>query len=96
MTPARGATVAPGKSVSVKFSEAVSGAKKSITLVNSDGRKVGAKVSRVGKTDRFVLNPRKALARDSRYTVKLNGGRKALRDLAGNAARDTQWKFRTR
>ena len=96
-TPARGAAnVAAGKSVKVKFSEAVVSAKTSLSLVDAAGNKVGAKVSRVGKTNTYLVNPGRALAHGAKYTVKVNGGKKALRDLAGNAAKDTRWSFRTR
>jgi len=44
----------------------------------------------------YVLNPGHALAGGAKYTVKVNGGKKALRDLAGNPAKDAQWSFRTR
>jgi methionine-rich copper-binding protein CopC len=96
-TPARGAAnVAAGKSLKVKFSEAVVSAKSGLSLVDAAGNKVGAKVARVGKTNTYLLNPGRALAHGAKYTVKVNGGKKALRDLAGNAAKDTQWSFRTR
>ena len=95
-TPARGAAnVAAGKSVKVKFSEQVLSAKSGLSLVDAAGQKVGAKVSRVGKTNTYLLNPGHALAHGAKYTVNVNGGAKALRDLAGNAAKDIQWSFRT-
>lgn len=95
--PARGAAnVAAGKSIKVQFSEAVRDAKGGLSLVDATGDKVGAKVSRVRQSNTYVLNPGRALDRGARYTVKVNGGAKALRDLANNAARDTQWSFRTR
>lgn len=95
--PTGGATgVGPAKSVRVAFSEKVNGVRGNLTLVNnSTGRTVAAKLSKVGAS-RYVLNPRKALDRGTRYSVKVNGGRTAIRDLAGNAARDTQLQFRTR
>jgi len=95
--PARGAAnVAAGKSVKVQFSEAVRSAGSGLSLADASGDKVRAKVARVGRTNTYVLNPGRALARGARYTVKVNGGAKALRDLAGNPARDTRWSFRTR
>jgi methionine-rich copper-binding protein CopC len=96
-TPARGAAnVAAGRSLKVKFSEAVVSAKTSLSVVDAAGHKVGAKVSRVGKTNTYLLNPGHALAGGAKYTVKVNGGKKALRDPAGNPAKDAQWSFRTR
>jgi len=96
-SPARGAAnVAAGKSVRVRFSEAVRSAPSGLSLVDASGDKVRAKVSRMGTTNTYVLNPGRALARGTRYTVKVDGGAKALRDLAGNPARDTRWSFRTR
>ncbi len=95
-TPAKGAsTVRPAASVKVKYSEAVRGLDRStFTLVDNQGQKVRAAVSKRRGT--FVLNPRQALDRDEKYTVKLNGGARQIHDLAGNAARDAQWSFRTR
>ena len=95
--PARGAAnVAAGKSVKVTFSEAVRDAKGGLSLVDASGDKVAAKVSRLRTSNTYVLNPGRLLHRGARYTVRVNGGRKALRDLANNPARDSQWSFRTR
>jgi hypothetical protein len=93
-TPDRGATVGSGISVKVRFSEAVRGVNGNLTLVDRTGDRVGARVSR--KRGTYVINPRQALDRASRYTVMLNGGAQAIRDLAGNATRDMSWSFRTR
>jgi hypothetical protein len=95
-TPGKGATVRPGKSVKVQFSEAVRGLNRStFTLVDrSNNRKVAATVSKRGNS--YVLNPRRALKRGTSYSVKLNGGARQIRDLANNGARDVQWRFRTR
>ncbi|HEX2176149.1 MAG TPA: Ig-like domain-containing protein [Nocardioidaceae bacterium] len=95
-TPGKGATVRRGKSVKVQFSEAVRGLNRStFTLVDrSNNRKVAATVSKRGNS--YVLNPRRALKRGTSYIVKLNGGARQIRDTSNNAARDMQWKFRTR
>src|SRR5262245_30312993 len=96
-TPAKGASnVKAGKSVKVTFSEPVRSAKSGLSLVDASGAKVAARVSQVRKTNTYALNPGHALDRGAKYTVKVNGGRKALRDRAGNAAKDTRWSFRTR
>lgn len=96
-TPAKGAgNVAPGKTLKVGFSEDISGAKSGLMLVDRSGDKVAARVSRVRRTSTYKLNPRQALDRNASYTVKVNGGRNGIQDLAGNAARDVQWGFRTR
>jgi hypothetical protein len=97
-TPDRGTTgVRPGRNVSVQFSEAVVGVNRnSFALVNNEtGKKVRAVVSRKAG-NRFVLNPARSLARGTTYSVQLDGGATAIRDLSGNAARDAAWRFRTR
>jgi methionine-rich copper-binding protein CopC len=95
--PAKGAdNVRPGKSIKVGFSEAVLGAKSGLTLVDASGDKVAARVSRVRQTSTYKVNPRQALDRNATYRVQVNGGAKAVRDLAGNAARDISWRFGTR
>lgn len=97
-SPTRGArAVGLGKNVQVQFNETVRGVKGGLDLVNtSTGGHIAANISRVANTNRFVLNPHKSLAAHSTYAVKVNGGRLAVRDRAGNPARDTQWKFHTR
>jgi hypothetical protein len=97
-TPKAGAdNVALGKSVMVRFSETVRGVKGSFTLTDQrTDRKVRASVTRVGQTNRWVLNPRRALKSDRGYKVTLNGGAQALRDASGNAAGDVSWRFHTR
>jgi hypothetical protein len=94
-TPAKGSTVRSGTNVKVKFTEAVSGFKSGLSLVDASGDKVAARVSRVAKTSNYVLNPRRSLD-GGRYTVKVNGGANGIRDLAGNAAKDVSWSFRSR
>jgi hypothetical protein len=95
--PAKGAdNVRPGKSIKVVFSEAVLGAKSGLTLVDASGDKVAARVSRVRRTSTYKVNPRQALDRNATYQVRVNGGANAVRDLAGNAARDISWRFGTR
>lgn len=97
-TPRRGQRVGVNKNVSARFNEAVRGVKKSsFTLTNqSNGNKVRGSVSRVGRTNRYVLNPRRSLDRGTTYRVRLVGGKAAIRDLAGNPLRTKAWKFRTR
>ncbi|HWL99971.1 MAG TPA: Ig-like domain-containing protein, partial [Nocardioidaceae bacterium] len=97
-TPRRGQRVGVNKNVSARFNEAVRGVKKSsFTLTNqSNGNKVRGSVSRVGQTNRYVLNPRRSLDRGTTYRVRLVGGKAAIRDLAGNPLRTKAWKFRTR
>jgi hypothetical protein len=97
-TPRRGQRVGVKKNVSVRFNEPVRGVKKSsFQLINQrSGNRVGGSVSRVGRTNRYVLNPRRNLARGTTYRVRLVGGNAAIRDLAGNPLRSKAWKFRTR
>jgi hypothetical protein len=91
------ANVSLGRSVMVRFNEAVRGVKGSFTLMDQGtDRKVRATVQRVRQTDRWVLNPRARLSGDTTYKVVLNGGAQALRDASGNAASDTSWRFHTR
>ena len=97
VSPSRGATaVGRGNSVSVRFSEAVRGVSRStFALTNrSTGNKVRATLVRTG--NRYVLNPRARLASGTRYTVRLIGGRAAIRDMSNNTLRSTTWGFRTR
>ena len=96
-SPAKGAgNVRPGTSVKVGFSEAVQGARSGLVLVDASGDKVAARVSRVRRTSTYKVNPGRALDRNATYTVKVNGGRNGIQDLAGNAARDMSWRFTTR
>jgi hypothetical protein len=92
----RASNVRPGKSLKVQFSEAVRGAKSGLSLVDASGDKVAARVSQVRRSNTYVINPGSSLDRDASYAVMVNGARKGLRDLAGNAARDAQVKFSTR
>jgi hypothetical protein len=92
----RASNVRPGKSLKVQFSEAVRGAKSGLSLVDASGDKVAARVSQVRRSNTYVINPGSSLDRDASYAVMVNGSRKGLRDLAGNAARDAQVKFSTR
>lgn len=96
-SPITGATsVRRRANVSVRFAEAVRGVNRStFTLTNrATGNKVRASVARTGT--RFVLNPRANLASGARYTVRLVGGRSAIRDMSNNTLRSTSWGFRTR
>ena len=97
-SPRRGQQVGVSKNVSVRFNEAVRGVNKSFfEVVNQrSGNKVGGSVSRVGQTNRYVFNPRRDLAGDTTYRVRLVGGKAAIRDLAGNPLRTKTWRFRTR
>jgi hypothetical protein len=95
--PTRSQSAGASRNVSVKFNEPVRGVKRSTyTLLNRNGNRVGARVSRVGKTNRYVLNPKRNLARGTTYRVRLVGGRAAIRDLGNNPVRDRTWTFRTR
>lgn len=97
--PAANATaVARGANVSVGFSEAVRGVSRAtFRLTNqSTGRTMAATVTRVGTTNRWVLNPTALMSARTRYTARLVGGSTAIRDLSNNALRSTSWSFRTR
>ncbi|TQN41093.1 Ig-like domain-containing protein [Blastococcus colisei] len=94
-TPAAGATgVSLGVNVTATFSEAVTGVDSStFTLRNkATGQPVPAVVSLTSTTNKYMLNPDKNLAADTRYVASLSSG---IRDLAGNALTLTEWEFLT-
>lgn len=98
-TPAANSTgVQPGSSIKVRFNEPVRGVSRlTFTLMNnSTGNKVRAKVGQVRQSTSYLLDPARALQRGTSYTVKLNGARTGIRDLAGNPVLDMRWRFRTR
>lgn len=82
--------------VTVRFSRIVRRVDEgSFTLTNNrTGNDVGAFVSRDGSR-RWVLDPDRTLARDTRYIVTLRGGRLGIRDLDGNRLDRTTSSFRT-
>lgn len=88
--------VAALQTVTVEFSEEVQGVNEfTFTLQRNTGATVPAAVFRRGATNRWSLNPDDPLADNARFTVRLDGGPAAIRDLAGNALADTSWSFRT-
>ena len=96
--PAAGATrVNRGINVSATFNERMQGqSNDSIWLTNPAGTRVAAVVTLSGNQRQVTLNPSANLAAGTVYTVHIDGGPTALRDLAGNAAADTTWAFTTR
>jgi hypothetical protein len=84
-------------SPSATFSEAVQGVSESTFTLErtATGAAVSAVVFRRGTTNRWSLSPDDVLLEDARYTVRLDGGPTAIRDLANNPLADTSWSFRT-
>ena len=58
-------------------------------------RTVSALITR-GANNRWILNPRASLHPNTRYTARLVGGARAIRDTANNTLRTQTWSFRTR
>lgn len=96
-SPADGATgVLKGANVTVTFSEPVNGVDGSTFVLTAGASPpVGAVVSQSGTTNKWILNPGKALAPNTRYTVTVTGGTSAIRDVAGNPVGSTTWTFTT-
>jgi hypothetical protein len=83
--------------VEVLFSESVRGVDEdTFRLFNArTGRSVFAHVFRDGTSRRWLLDPRGALSRSTRYVAVLRGGSFGIRDLSGNRLSSTDWSFRT-
>ena len=80
--------------VTAKFSENVRGVSRtSFTLRTATGRVVAAAVSYNGRTRVATLNPTRALAGRTRYTVFVSSG---IKDRAGNPIPAARWNFSTR
>ena len=95
-TPAPDATgVSRGTSVTVTFSEDVTGVSTRTFLLKKAGGSstIKAKVSR--SDDRWVLDPSSELSSDTRWTVTLTGGSAGIRDEDGNPLPTTSWTFLT-
>jgi hypothetical protein len=82
--------------VQVAFSERVKGVDEDTFELFSarSHRPVFADVFREGSRD-FVLDPRRRLARHTRYVAVLRGGFSGIRDFAGNRLSSVSWSFRT-
>ncbi|MDP9498026.1 MAG: Ig-like domain-containing protein [Actinomycetota bacterium] len=96
--PGSGATgVSRYATVSATFSEAVRGVgTDTFRLTNAaTGATVTATVVRGSTSRTWLLDPATRLARSTRYTVRVVGGRYAVRDAAGNPLRTTGWSFTT-
>lgn len=93
--PSVGATgVEPWTIAQITFSEVVTGVGYStFTLTNnSTGAQVPAIVSTdLGRVWRLV--PVAPIPEDTWYTVRVTGGKTAIRDVAGNPAASTSWSF---
>jgi hypothetical protein len=86
-----------GSDVVAQFSEAVRGVDKgSMRLVKvKSGKAVSVKVKKLAG-DRWMLDPKSKLKKDTTYQVQLNGSRSGIRDKAGNPLKDATWKFHTK
>jgi Bacterial Ig-like domain len=96
--PSPGATgVSRLTDVRVRFSETVRRVNDAtFTLTNRrTGNEVAAVVSRLGASQQWMLEPDRALRRDTRYVVRLSGGGAGISDLDGNRLPFTTWGFRT-
>jgi len=85
--------VARAANVTATFSEKVSGVSgSSLMLMTPTGKRVAAVVTYNAKTGVATLNPTKALAAGTKYTVVLGG---AIKDRAGNGVAAVRWSFTT-
>jgi FtsP/CotA-like multicopper oxidase with cupredoxin domain len=93
-TPRPGARRVPrGANVRVWLDEPVTRvSRRTVRLRRVGGRRVRARVSYNPRTQRIVVDPRRRLARNARYRVRLTRG---LRDSAGNRLRPVVWTFKT-
>lgn len=97
-TPAVDATgVSRTTNVTATFNEAVQGVSgATFLLTDPAGGAVPAAVSRVGTTNRYLLDPNGTLAARTTYTVTVVGGASGVKDLAGNPLATTvTWSFTT-
>ena len=97
-SPAPGAKrVKRDKNVVAGFSEEVQGVNKAtLKLTNQkSGNKVKAKITKLSG-NRWRLDPKTNLKRNTDYRVRLIGTSSGIRDLAGNPLANTGWKFHTR
>ena len=97
-TPGSAATgVSRYATVSATFSEGVRGVRADTFRLTdaATGAAVTAAVVRGSTSRTWLLDPATRLARSTRYTVRLVGGRDAVRDAAGNPLRTTSWSFTT-
>jgi hypothetical protein len=94
--PAAGATgVKPGANMVANFSEKVTNVSTTTVKLYRKGssKPVAAKVT-LSSTKRYVVvNPKRDLARGTKYTVKLSTG---IRDLSGLSLVAKSWSFKTR
>ena len=97
-SPRDGATgVSRFTDVLARFSEAVFGVN-TRTFRLFDTRRgffVPAEVFRSAGSSRWVLDPDRRLARQTRYVAVLRGRGNGIEDAAGNALLSTRWSFRT-
>ena len=96
-TPAANATnVGRTANVVAAFSEPVTGVTTTtVKLKTSTGSTVSAAVSYSTTSRKVTINPTKALAAKTKYTVTLTGGTTAIRDAAGNPLTTKTWSFTT-
>lgn len=96
-SPRDGATgVSRFTDVRAHFSEAVRGVNtRTFRITTRRGAVVGADVFRTRRSNRWVLDPERRLARGTRYFAVLRGAGTGIEDAAGNSLATTRWSFRT-
>jgi hypothetical protein len=96
-SPRDGATgVSRFTDVRAHFSEAVRGVNtRTFRITTRRGAVVGADVFRTRRSNRWVLDPHRRLARGTRYFAVLRGAGTGIEDAAGNSLATTRWSFRT-
>lgn len=79
--------------VTARFNEPVTGVSpRTVRLRRTRGSRVPAAVGYDPSTQRVTINPRRRLAPDTSYTVRLTRG---IRDTTGNRLRPVVWRFTT-
>ena len=94
-TPEAGATaVGPRTNISLRFSEALADVPAdAVTLREAGGSFVPVDVHYRAAQRRIVVNPRRPLKPNTRYTVRVT---RKVRDAAGNRVAPERWSFTTR
>lgn len=88
--------VGPQSNVGLLFSETVLRVSTAtFVLTDSAGQSVPGVVSRIGTTNKWMLNPDALLARGTEYTATLVGGPQGITDVAGNLLTTYSWTFTT-
>ncbi|HEX2176542.1 MAG TPA: multicopper oxidase domain-containing protein, partial [Nocardioidaceae bacterium] len=82
-----------GRNIRVRFNEPVRRVNnRTVRVRRIGGRRVRARVTYNHRTERLRIDPRRPLARNSGYRVRLSS---RIRDRSGNRLRPTTWRFWT-